>query len=364
MCGVTRRHQEILDRVFQRELPLPLSHKLQGEAFARKMISLLGKAKTHGMREFMLINDRLSTFLTQHAGEMAFVQRSQGSTYLFYYENTRAGIDHLKSNLQFYLLEAGELNRTCVLTRPGLHPFHNNGVDISESWSKYIEFGKSIFPKKIDFIFYREFLKKNFSKNEILVVRRGHKIKPAENKKYKVIIRDIGAFRRVYKSLQLVSELPVSFYPSKRIIDEAKIVLDQIPETFFAVAIRRGDLLNSIDSLAEKISPQNVMKKLQEYNHQKLPIFIMTNEPNRNYYDNLSDEFEVYRYHDFDNLAQIAEEGDNYLLYEIEKLIFLQAKTQIHTFKNTWNKDSLSGINRNAKMWQRHAPANRLKSVW
>ncbi len=25
----------------------------------------------------MLINDRLSTFLTQHAGEMAFVQRSQ-----------------------------------------------------------------------------------------------------------------------------------------------------------------------------------------------------------------------------------------------------------------------------------------------
>ncbi len=46
------------------------------ETFARKMISLSGKAKTHGMREFMLINDRLSTILTQHAGEMAFVQRS------------------------------------------------------------------------------------------------------------------------------------------------------------------------------------------------------------------------------------------------------------------------------------------------
>ncbi len=34
------------------------------ETFARKMISLSGKAKTHGMREFMLINDRLSTILT------------------------------------------------------------------------------------------------------------------------------------------------------------------------------------------------------------------------------------------------------------------------------------------------------------
>ncbi len=51
--------------------------KCQLETFARKMISLLGKAKTHGMREFMLINDRLSTILTQYAGEMAFVQRSQ-----------------------------------------------------------------------------------------------------------------------------------------------------------------------------------------------------------------------------------------------------------------------------------------------
>jgi hypothetical protein len=43
------------------------------------MISLSGKAKTHGMREFMLINDRLSMILTPHAGEMAFVQRSQES---------------------------------------------------------------------------------------------------------------------------------------------------------------------------------------------------------------------------------------------------------------------------------------------
>ncbi len=54
----------------------PVNSQRHIETFARKMISLSGKAKTHGMREFMLINDRLSTILTQHAGEMAFVQRS------------------------------------------------------------------------------------------------------------------------------------------------------------------------------------------------------------------------------------------------------------------------------------------------
>ncbi len=32
----------------------------------------------------MLINDRLSTFLTQHAGEMAFVQRSHCTVSIFY----------------------------------------------------------------------------------------------------------------------------------------------------------------------------------------------------------------------------------------------------------------------------------------
>ncbi len=31
----------------------------------------------------MLINDRLSTFLTQHAGEMAFVQRSHNQRHLW-----------------------------------------------------------------------------------------------------------------------------------------------------------------------------------------------------------------------------------------------------------------------------------------
>ncbi len=60
------------------------NHKFQpfaySETFARKMISLSGQAKTHGMREFMLINDRLSTILTQYAGEMAFVQRSHSIT--------------------------------------------------------------------------------------------------------------------------------------------------------------------------------------------------------------------------------------------------------------------------------------------
>jgi hypothetical protein len=41
------------------------------ETFARKMILLSDKAKTHGKREFIGISDRLNTFLTRHESKMA-----------------------------------------------------------------------------------------------------------------------------------------------------------------------------------------------------------------------------------------------------------------------------------------------------
>ena len=51
----------------------------QAETYALKKILLSGKAKTRGMREFILMNDQLSMFLTPHGSEIAFVQRSQAS---------------------------------------------------------------------------------------------------------------------------------------------------------------------------------------------------------------------------------------------------------------------------------------------
>ncbi len=49
---------------------------MQEETFARKMILLSGKAKTHAEREFTEVNERMSTFLTLNEGKRAFVRRS------------------------------------------------------------------------------------------------------------------------------------------------------------------------------------------------------------------------------------------------------------------------------------------------
>ena len=50
------------------------------EAFAREMILVPGKAKKRAKRELTVVNDRLSTFLTQHGSKMALVQRSLNIT--------------------------------------------------------------------------------------------------------------------------------------------------------------------------------------------------------------------------------------------------------------------------------------------
>ena len=65
----------------------------------------------------------------------------------------------------------------------------------------------------------------------------------------------------------------------------------------------------------------------------------------------------MYRYYDFENLVKVAAERDNYFLYEIEKLIFLEAKIQIHTFKSAWIKYSLSDIKRGSGGWKHRTPS-------
>ena len=47
------------------------------ETFSRAGVLFSGEEKAHGMREFMLINDRLSTLLTTPEGKRSVVQRAR-----------------------------------------------------------------------------------------------------------------------------------------------------------------------------------------------------------------------------------------------------------------------------------------------
>lgn len=293
-------------------------------------------------------------------------QLNQGNKerYLLYVNNSVNGIDNHKSNLKYYLLEAKKLDRICVIVNTEFSKFHNKNIEMKSEWTKYIDFNKSSFNGNIDYIFNQEFMLKSFLDTEVLVINRAHNIRDEDNTKYRLIIRNIDYFGQSYRKLYLAENIPLQFYPSAKVFNEAKISLNQLPKLFCSIAIRRTDRITSV-KVGELTSPPNVLLKLKQYNSNKLPVFLMTDEPDKDFYNSLKNEFDIYRYYDFDNLVKVANDGggDNFLLYEIEKLIFLTAKIKIHTFKNAWIENSITDIKVNNNKWQEFTPESCLVDI-
>ncbi len=112
---------------------------------------------------------------------------------------------------------------------------------------------------------------------------------------------------------------------------------------YLCVHVRRTDMLREHPVLEKDTLPENILKKVNLYNNQK--VYIMTNEKT-SFFDQLKNqtEKEFYFYSDFDILKQIKEE-DNYKLFCIENEISKLSNKRISTFKTPFNGkyvDSLS----------------------
>ena len=72
----------------------------------------------------------------------------------------------------------------------------------------------------------------------------------------------------------------------------------------------------------------------------------MTDEKAPNYFDVLKKDYQVVQYVDFPELKALVEGEypDNFLLYEVEQLIFARAKTRIHTFPHPKGRPRISLI--------------------
>lgn len=255
--------------------------------------------------------------------------------YLLYYDFHQAGIGHLKSNLVHYFRESALLNRDCVLKNPLLHKAHNANQALNVSWERYFDFKRSKLPT--NYLLYDAFINKKFTNKQVLIVGAQYQLSDEENQKYAVIIRDMRGFslyRLVYEKLYPNQKPDVIFYPAKIIKDQADSVLKQLAKNFCAIHIRRSDLLIDNPTLATNTSAKNVLKKLQQYNPNNLPVFLMTDEKDPQFYDNLNTSFNIIRYTDFTNLIEVAKQGDNYLLFCIESLILSKAKVRICTCYN------------------------------
>jgi hypothetical protein len=63
-------------------------------------------------------------------------------------------------------------------------------------------------------------------------------------------------------------------------------------------------------------------------------VYILTNERDRAFFNALKNDYEVLQFFDFPELKSLVEgrQPDNFLLFEIEKLLFDNAQTKVYTF--------------------------------
>ena len=304
--------------------------------FIRKIVIQFVLARTNEHRklravERLLAGTRKAVWLYIFGRYPAQFPPEETGRYLMYYGETSAGISHLRSNLKYFLTECVQLKRTAVLTKPRLTPHHNRGIALDTSWRKYLNFDEISKHHELQFIDYEQFCRKNFREDSVLLVKGLRSITADENRKYQVIIRDLSQ-QNLYGKTDVftVPEVNIKKNWSPEIISEAQKVLERLPEKYCAIHIRRGDILLMFPLERQVTKPSNVLKKLREYNPERLPVFLMTDEPDKTFYRNLEVEFEIYRYYHFANLVELAEKNDNYFLFLVEQSVLDKAEIQIN----------------------------------
>jgi hypothetical protein len=91
---------------------------------------------------------------------------------------------------------------------------------------------------------------------------------------------------------------------------------------------------NRYPNLEQDTRPEKIYETVSRVLPKGSRVYILTDERTPNYFDVLKEDYQVFQYLDFPELRDLVEgeEPDNFLLYEIEQLIFARAKTRIHTF--------------------------------
>lgn len=240
--------------------------------------------------------------------------------------------------------ESISLNRTPIVFKPQFDSCHNFDIDVDSTWDKYLDLnyiniihastGKNFSIKAIsDNDIY------NYDDLSILWIERDHVVTDKENEYFDLIIRHNRTgleIDGIHNGVRGITDYTVKFLPSKLVLDIYTQVSNKI-ENYCAIHVRSGDMLKMVDlypNLDDDTQPEKIRSTLLGFLPKHSKIYILTNEQDKNYFNPLKTDFEVLQYFDFPELKDIVEneQPDNFLLFEIEKLLFENANTKIYTF--------------------------------
>jgi hypothetical protein len=293
---------------------------------------------------------KISTRLARQKGvsEALFDKHTPGlvnnNKYFTVQIDAKPGINHLREALEWLVRESISLNRTPLVFTPRFDSIHNFGIEVNASWDKYIDLGNlqinnSSLGTNISIQAVMEKDIAGFRDLSILWVERDHILTDKENKDFDLIVRHNKTgleIDRVHTGIRGLPNYSVGFMPSHQVLDTYNQVSNKL-QNYSAMHVRRGDMLAMVDKFPN-LDQETQADKIKAIISRVLPtgskIYILTNERDKAFFDPLKTDCEVLQYFDFPELIGLVEceQPDNFLLFEIEKLIFENAKIKIYTF--------------------------------
>ena len=261
-----------------------------------------------------------------------------------------AGIKHMKSALALLIKESVSLNRTPVVFTPKFLSSHNFGKEVNASWDKYLDLDKIAITQNGTTHHVRAMKRDVIADIDafaVLEVKGKHLVTVTENAEYQLIVKNNSSglgFEGVYGHDDF--DFEVELCPSRLVSDCADDVIRQLGQ-YHSMHVRRGDKLAETDrypNLDRDTRPEAIYETVSRVLPRGSGIYILTDERTPNYFDVLGKDYQVFQYFDFPELRHLVEGAhpDNFLLYEIEQLIFARAKTRIYTFADPKGKARMS----------------------
>ncbi|MBK1612282.1 hypothetical protein CKO44_02230 [Rubrivivax gelatinosus] len=256
----------------------------------------------------------------------------------------RPGINHLRFALELLVREAVALGRTPVAFKPRFDPRHNLGHDLDTDWERYIDLEQvALHPpgggEPLRLRLLPSTARASLAPLATAWFERRHVVSAAENRRWDFVLRCNRTGLEVAGVHDAASGLPgyvVKFAPSAQVLALAQAVVDELGD-YCAMHVRRDDMLGLTEQyphLDADTRPERMLATLAPHLPPGSRLYVMTNERQPGYFDPLRRVYDLRQFSDFAPLRALLEgpAPDNFLLFEVEKLLFERAALQVHTF--------------------------------
>ena len=276
------------------------------------------------------------------------------------------GVQHNLSDLAAQVREAVLLGRTLVVPPPALAVRFNEGYPSSPVWNRYVDLENSLLHIRykngehticpMPVMSRADFHRLHIPEREYLRLSGETPVSDEHNRRYRVIFKTLATAKpvmnrdiiplNVYYDHSRIASITTGFKPPELVELLAQPVLQALGTSYAAVHFRRVAPAVFFSQIAVPVLgircgffPCLVMSDLKRLIPRDMPVYFMTDDHRGTYAEGLGQHFTVFTWRRFPELRRLlVQDGtppDNYLLMQVEQLLFASADVRINTYDDT-----------------------------